>query len=194
FRRWLRVYVDYCTPECVYKNNNHNWQSLFLMCSGVVLGDTQVFERGLGYYQSGFHIQVERDGALPMEMWRKEKCATYTLMALEAMLQAAFIAGRHGHPEVLQLRSDAGTSLRDAVNCLVSFLEAPDTWQVERRRASGGPQPQNRPEDPSDWGWALELPCVWWGDDHYAKYMGRRPYGEGIRAYSLSYATLLFAR
>ena len=193
FHKWLKVYVAYCTGECFYKNNHHNWQSLFLMCAGHVLRDPGLFDRGLRYYQNGFRVQILRDGALPLELWRKEKCATYSLMALEAMLQGACIASRHGHPEILDLRSKEKGSLKDAVDCLVSFLDAPDTWQVNKRKSHTGFSRQNRPDDPSDWGWALEIPSSWWQDDKYLKYMTKRPYGEAVRAYTLTYSTLLFS-
>ncbi|MHB1462177.1 MAG: alginate lyase family protein [Armatimonadota bacterium] len=194
FRQWLRVYVNYCSHERMFKNNHYNWQALFMLCAGHVLQDNDVFTTGMRYFKKSIDYQILGDGSLALEMWREDKCGTYTLMALEAMVQGAHIAVVHGHPEVLTTRSRYGASMKDAVDCLVSFLDDPDHWQTNRRRFYVGYTKQNRPDDNSNWGWLQELPHVWWPDAKYPAYMQKRPYGLGDRAYTLNYSTLLFAR
>jgi hypothetical protein len=193
FRKWLKVYVDYCTTECVIKNNHHNWQSLFLMCAGHALQDKALFDRGVDYYKRGFRVQLAGDGAMPLELMREEKAATYTLMALEAMVQVAHIAMSHGHEDILEIRSNDKANLKDAIDCLISFLNDPDNWQTKARKRYSKVKMLNRPDNTSDWGWVLELPHFWRKDESYFRHMAKRPYGDGIRTYTLTYSTILFA-
>lgn len=190
FRQWLRIFVDYRLKEVWYKNNHHNWQVLFLLCAAHALEDPDLFNRALAYYQHGIQGQIRADGGLTRELWRKEKSGTYTLMALEAMVQAVHIAERHGCAELRGLRSSKGASLEDALDFYLKYLEDPAAWA----RFTNAKQ-LNTPREPSDWGYVLELPYRWWGKNAYLPFMGKRPYGfEVERCYTLDFATLLFAK
>ncbi len=124
-------------------------------------------------------------------MRRGEKAATYSLMALEAMEQAVFIAEQHGYHDLRELRSRAGGNLRDAVDTMRAFLDRPEAWA---RLVRVPVEHLRRPAQGSDWGWILELPYRWWGEDQYLPLLqGGRSYTEPERAYTLLYPTLYFA-
>jgi hypothetical protein len=189
FRDWLRPYVAYCRSEEWYKNNHHNWQVVFLMCAAHALEDADLFDLAVRYYRHGVSGQIRWDGALPRELWRREKSGTYTLMALEGMIQAVHIAERHGYEDLRELRSKEGGTLERALDFYVRYLEAPQEW-IKYTNA----KTLNAPADPSDWGYIFELPYRWWGTPAYQAHMQKRPYGFGVeRCYTLDFATLLFA-
>jgi hypothetical protein len=189
FRAWLRPYVDYHLGETLYKNNHHNWQVVFLLCAAQVLEDAPLFDRAVGYYRNGLDGQIRGDGALPRELWRREKCGTYTLMALEAMVQAVHIAEQHGYTNLRGLRSRKGGTLEKAVDFYLQYLKDPVAWAKNTNSAT-----LNAPKDPSDWGYMLEVPYSWWHNENYGPYMQKRPYGYAVeRCYTLDFATLLFA-
>jgi hypothetical protein len=189
FRAWLRPYVDYHLGEVLYKNNHHNWQVLFLLSAAQVLEDASLFDRAVNYYRNGLTGQIRGDGALPRELWRKEKCGSYTLMALEAMVQAVHIAEQHGYGDLRGLRSKKGGTLEKAVGFYLKYLEDPVAWAKNTNSAT-----LNAPKDPSDWGYMLEVPYFWWHNDSYLPCMKKRPYCYAVeRCYTLDFATLLFA-
>ncbi len=189
FRAWLRPYVDYLSGEVLYKNNHHNWQVVFLLCAAHVLEDPALFDRAVGYYRNGLRGQIRGDGALPRELWRKEKCGTYTLMALEGMVQAVHIAEQHGYDRLRTLRSNKGGTLEKALDFYLQYLKDPAAWA----KHTNAPK-LNAPNDPSDWGYVFEVPYAWWRNPDYLPYMQKRPYGYAVeRCYTLDFATLLFA-
>jgi hypothetical protein len=190
FQAWLKVYVNYHLEEVFYKNNHHNWQVVFLMSAAHALEDPALFERAVGYYKNGLRSQIAADGSLPREVIRQEKAGTYTLMALEAMVQAVHLGEIHGHPELRDLASDQGATLRDAIRFYQGYLSNPSDW-IKHTNA----ERLNLPEDPSDWGYVFELPYRWWRDPAYEPFMRKRPYGfEVPRCYTMEWATLLFGR
>ncbi len=189
FRAWLRPYVDYLHGEVMYKNNHHNWQVLFLLCAAHVLEDPALFDRAVNYYRNGISGQIRADGALPRELWRKEKCGTYTLMALEGMVQAVHIAGQHGYEGLSAVRSNSGGTLEKAVDFYLQYLKDPVAWAKNTNAPT-----LNAPKDPADWGYMLEVPYSWWHKSEYLPYMQKRPYGYAVeRCYTLDFSTLLFA-
>ena len=189
FRAWLKPFVAYCRSEVFYKNNHHNWQVVFLMCAGHALEDPELFQTGVNYYRHGIKGQIAKEGRLPKELRRREKAGTYTLMALEGMAQAVHLAERHGYSDLRNLRSSSGTTLKDAIDFYVKFLDDPVAWS----RYTNSKE-LNVPKDPSDWGYIFELPYRWWREDAYMAHMAKRPYGFGVeRCYTLDFATLLFA-
>ena len=188
FREWLRRYVDYHRREELYKNNHHNWQVLFLLTSAHALQDEALFHRAVRYYHNGIRGQIRGDGALPRELWRGKRSGTYTLMALEGMVQAVHIAEGHGIDHLRNLKSRRGGTLRDAVRFYTEYLGDPDTWRTHTNADE-----LNVPETIADWGWVFELPARWWGEEPFRPYLAKRPYGfEEPRVYTMEFATLHF--
>jgi hypothetical protein len=188
FRAWLRPFVDYSRGETLYKNNNHNWQVAFLMCAAHALEDATLFDRAVHFYRNGIKGQIRSDGALSKELWRREKSGTYTLMALEAMVQAVHIAEQHGYTDLRELRSKNGGTLGTAIDFYLQYLKDPTGWTKYTNAKT-----LNTPKDIADWGFMLEVPYSWWHKDAYLPFMQKRPYGYGVeRCYTLDFATLLF--
>lgn len=216
FSRWLRRFVDYHRSEELFHNNHHDWQALFLACAGHVLEDPALFDRALGYHRAANRVgTIARDGSLWRELVREEKAATYSLMALEAKVQLVVIAERHGVTDLRDARhgrrslasevllrvwirkpfgslpvpKDGGT-LRDGLNLLRDFVALPSSW--DRFRPLHRTQALNGPSGPQEWGWLWEVAYSWWRDPRDLQLVGG-PYGlTPARAYTLSYATLVF--
>lgn len=182
FADWLRRFVSYYLGEELYPNNHHNFQSLFLLCAGRVLRDDGLVERALRYYGRGLRVQIHPGGRLPRELRRGEKGSTYTLMALEAMVQFAVVAKNAG-VAVRDWTSAGDAGLQDAVGFLASFLQDPAAWP-------DGPE-RVYPSHPGEWGYLFEFPYLWWGEEEWEPLLSQRPYGHHNRAYTLLFATLL---
>jgi len=188
FRSWLRPFAGYCRKEVFYKNNHHNWQTVFLMCAAHALEDPALFDRAVQYYRHGIRSQIRADGGLPRELHRKEKAGTYTLMALEGMTQAVHLAERHGYTDLRAVRSRKGGDLERAIDFYIEYLRDPAGWAKHTNAGD-----LNKPDDPADWGYILELPNRWWKKDAYSPYLAKRPYGFDVpRCYTLDFATLYF--
>jgi hypothetical protein len=186
FTAWLRPFVTYMRVPDPFLNNHHNWRVLFLLCSAHALEDQRLFDRAVALHRDHLGAQIAPDGCMWLELIRGKKAATYSLMALEAMIQTVVIAERHGYAGL----RDHGGLLRSAVERLHRFVVDPDSWR--RYRWLTRTWPLNGPSAPSDWGWAFEAPAVWWGS---ARYQGTLASSYGLRpprAYTLSYARLLF--
>ena len=216
FVAWAKPFVDYCSREEIYKNNHHAWQVVFLASAGIATGDQSLFDRAMKYYRNGFDYYVAQDGSMWRELLRKEKAATYSLMALEAMVQFTHLAEGRGvnlknlvgkkrtffSTVALRVLSGkifsslptpkAGGDLRAAVNLLRDFIGDPKTWQAKYGKLVKSAT-INGPAAPTDWGWFFE-PCdKWWNDPTYKPLLAGAPYGiTPPRAYTLSYATLVF--
>lgn len=199
FAAWLRPFVDYHRREERFVNNHHPWQCLFLATAAHVTGDRALFDEAVRRYRRAFDIQVCRDGALGRELLRKEKAATYTLMALEAKLQLVIIAERHGHLGLrdlratrtpLRLRNPARPGLKEVVDHLAWFLDDPAAWTRAHRRVLRT-STVNGPARPAEWGWLFEAAHALWGDPRHLAYAADAPYGlTPPRAYTLAFATL----
>jgi hypothetical protein len=203
FETWLRRFVAYVQSrpgQFVDRwNNHHSWKTLFLMCAAHVLEDAPLFDDAVRAYRDGLARQVDPQGAMWRELIRGKKAATYTVMCLEAMVQTVVIAERHGYDltNLAVIRSAArpgpvggANGLKSALDLLADFIDDPVTWRrfllLTRTRTLNGPA------TPTDWGWLYELPAVWWGEPRYARLIAG-PYGaQPARAYTFSFATLLF--
>ncbi len=178
FRDWLQKFVKYYIREEFYPNNHHNWQSLFLLCASQALQDKELFERAISYYKGGLRVQIASEGRLPRELRRGEKAGTYTLMALEAMVQFVAVAENHGI-NLHDLKSRTGNTLKDAIDYLADFVIDPMSWQVQSSHDL------ITPAHPGEWGYLFVFPLHWWGEKDYEQVVGERPYGHHTRAYTL---------
>jgi hypothetical protein len=201
FVAWLRPFVAYYRDEEGYLDNHHAWQALFLAAAAHVTEDRALFAAAVDMYRHGLDSACLADGALGRELLRGEKAATYSLMALEAMLQTVAIAERHGYAGLRDLRATrtplglrlpgAGLTLADMVDDLADFLDAPTAWVHAHRLIL--PRTVNGPARPTEWGWLFELAYALDGDPRHAGYTAEAPYGlSPPRAYTLAFATLYF--
>ncbi len=185
---WLVPFVRYASRNIIYKNNHHAFQVLFLLCAAHVLEDAAMFHDAVQSYRRAFPRQVGRDGRLRRELWRGKRSGTYTLMALEAMLQSVLIAERHGYEGLRTMRSAAGATLQDAVCFYTEYLDHPGAWARHTNAST-----LNTPPTLGRWGWVFEIPYAWWRRDGYRRYMDEEPYGYSpSRSYTSEFMTLLF--
>ena len=216
FTKWLAPFINYRLSEERFVNNHQNWQVLFMGAAAHVTADQNLFNMAVGYYRDGMHHQqIAADGSMWRELARGAKAATYTLMALEAMVQFVAIANNHGVTDLRDVVADArdsedaflldevthlkhsgvasaGGTLLDAFNSLQQFLTDPAAWTARFQNVIGSPT-ANGPVSPSDWGWIFEVGNAWFPTQSFGSFLQDAPYGLlPARAYTLSYATLLF--
>ncbi len=220
FRKWLAPFVLYKLGEERFHNNHHNWQVLFMGAAAHVTEDQHLMNMAVAYYRNGMrHQQIAADGAMWRELARKEKAATYTLMALEAMVQFVTIAKNHGvnlRDVVCDKRkststdsfllswvtgfhssgvASAGGTLRATFGALRDFVNDKSAWNRWRNTINKDMKDVNGPADASDWGWVFEVGYAWFSDPSFLALMQKAPYGlQPERAYTLSHATLLFRK
>lgn len=219
FKAWLAPFINFELSEEKFKNNHHNWQVLFMGAAAHVTEDQNLMNMAVAYYRSGMHHQqIAADGAMWRELARKEKAATYTLMALEAMVQFVTIARNHGVNDLRDVVADsrksnsvdsyelsyvtgfhssgvasAGGTLHAAFDALRDFVNDKNSWNRWRNTINKDMKDVNGPADASDWGWFFEVGYAWFQDPSYLALMQKGPYGlQPERAYTLSHATLLF--
>lgn len=209
FVAWLRPFVDYCRQEVCFKNNHHDWQCLFLAAAAHVTQDRALFDLAMRRFRAAFAVKLCPDGALGRELLRGEKAATYTLMALEAMLQTVAIGERHGYAGLRDLTSTItvavpghgprgtpsstrapGATLRQAVDHLTDFVLDPQSWQRAHRLL---PSAVNGPASRTEWGWFFEMAHALWKDPRHLALCDDAPFGvTPPRAYTSAYTTICF--
>jgi hypothetical protein len=209
FVAWLRPFVDYARAEVLFKNNHHDWQCLFLAAAAHVTQDRALFDLAIRRFRAAFAVKLCPDGALGRELVRGEKAATYTLMALEAMLQTVAIGERHGYAGLRDLTSTIavavpghgpratpssrrapGATLRQAVDHLTDFVLDPQSWQRAHRLL---PSTVNGPSQQMEWGWFFEMAHALWKDPRHLALCDDAPYGvTPARAYTSAYTTICF--
>ncbi|MEZ0230893.1 MAG: alginate lyase family protein [Planctomycetota bacterium] len=219
FKKWLAPFVLYKLGEERFHNNHHNWQVLFMGAAAHVTEDQHLLDSAVAYYRNGMsHQQIAADGAMWRELARKEKAATYSLMALEGMVQFVTIAKNHGVNDLRDLVgakrkststdsfllswvtgfhssgvASAGGNLRAAFGAIRDFANDKNAWNRWRNTINKDMKDVNGPADASDWGWVFEVGYAWFQDPSYLALMQKAPYGlQPERTYTLSYATLLF--
>ena len=77
-----------------------------------MLEDSELFQTAVNDYRHGIGSQIAANGGLPRELRRAEKSGTYTLMVLEAMVQAVHIGEHHGYTDVSDLKSNKGGTIQ----------------------------------------------------------------------------------
>jgi hypothetical protein len=217
FKTWLAPFILYRLSEERFVNNHQSWQVLFMGAAAHVTEDQHLMDMAVAYYRDGMHHQqIAADGALWRELARGEKAATYTLMALEAMVQFVVIANNHGVTDLRDVVADArktdswddlelhfvtsfrssgvashGGNLENGLDALRDFIGDHTSWNrwqnvIQSSTIDG-------PASPSDWGWIFEAASAWWQDPSLLPLMQSAPYGlQADRAYTLEYATLVF--
>jgi hypothetical protein len=220
FKTWLAPFIHYRLSEERFVNNHQSWQVLFMGCAAHATEDQHLFDTAVAYYRHGLHHQqIAADGAMWRELARGQKAATYSLMALEAMVQFVVIADNHGVHDLRDAACDrrgsnsteafeleyitgffhhsgvasGGGRLRDAFDAIRNFVNDPTSWNrwhnVTQTYSIDGPA------GPQDWGWVYEVAQSWWQDGSYAPLVQAAPYGldaTSPRAYTLYDATLIF--
>lgn len=216
FRSWLAPFVSYRLSEERFENNHQNWQVLFMGAAAHVTADQHLMDMAVAYYRDGMHHQqIAADGAMWRELARGQKAATYTLMALEAMVQFVTIAANHGVTDLEDVQADGrdwddslaldyvthfhsshvsshGGTLRNAFDSLRDFLNDPAAW-TSRFQPTIRSATVDGPAAATDWGWVFEVANAWWYEPSYQPFLAGAPYGtDSTRAYTLEFSTLLY--
>jgi hypothetical protein len=202
FVAWLQPFIGYYRAEVGWRDNQHAWQALFLATAAHVTEDRALFDDAVARYRRNLDSAPLPSGTLGRELLRGEKAATYSLMAIEAMLQLVAIAERHGHAGLRDLRATRtplgtrhrgqGPTLHDVVDDLADLLADPGRWRRAHRVALLGKTPAG-PARATEWGWAFELAFALWEDPRHASLTAEAPYGlTPARSYTTAFATLHF--
>ena len=200
FKNWLRPFVEYVRRyEPVIPNNQLSWKALFLLNAGRVLEDTSIFCEGLKTLKCALRIQIARDGSMPLELIRKDRASTYTLMNLEALLQGIWIAENHGVDNLRGISSIFGGNIELACKNFIDFLIDPAKWHPRYRFIILSKEIRF-PGHPSDWAWIFEIPLNWFSDKKELEKemqdtIGDRIYGKyPPESYTMQFSTLIFRK
>ncbi|MBC7319572.1 alginate lyase family protein [bacterium] len=200
FRNWLRPFVEYIRNYDPFLPNNHlSWKAVFLLTAGRALEDTDIFCEGLNILRYALRLQIAKDGSMLFELIRKDRASSYTLMNLEALVQAIWIAENHGVFGLRETYSIFGGNIKSACSNFLEFLLDPERWHSRYSFAIRSEQIKI-PDYPSDWAWVFEIPLNWfYGDREITGLMkniiGSRIYGKvPPRSYTMQFATLLFRK
>lgn len=200
FRKWLKPFVDYMRSYDPFLPNNHlSWKAVFLLTAGRALGDINVFCEGLDTIRYALRIQMARNGSMPFELIRKDRASSYTLMNLEALVQAIWIAENHGVLSLRGIQSILGGDIKSACRDFIELLLDPIKWHSKYRVVIRSEQIRT-PDYPSDWAWVFEIPINWFLEDEGLTRTMKNIIGDRIyskyppRSYTMQFATLLFRR
>ncbi len=112
---WLdlaaRTLISYEKPTDT-GNNHHDWRALAATSIGVVASDDVLFRFGVDTYKQAIG-QLDKNGALPLEMERHERATHYQGFALQPLIVIAEFAERQGID--LYAYQSHGRTLRDAI-------------------------------------------------------------------------------
>lgn len=97
--RWIgqlaEAVEDSSTGETSRRNNHAYWNGLANMANGIVLSQKRLFDSGIAAYKLALS-EMRSDGALPLELERKEHALHYHNFALSPLIFIAELASRQG--------------------------------------------------------------------------------------------------
>ncbi len=200
FRNWLKPFVEYIRSYDPFLPNNHlSWKALFLLTAGRALEDVNIFYEGLEIIRYALRIQIAKDGSMPFELIRKDRASSYSLMNLEELVQAIWIAENHKVFNLRELLSIFGGNVRLTCRNFAEFLLDPTKWHSRYRLIIRSEQIRI-PDYPSDWAWVFEIPLNWFSEDEeltrtMRNLIDNRIYGKyPPRSYTMQFSTLLFRK
>ncbi|MFC3077615.1 alginate lyase family protein [Phenylobacterium terrae] len=161
----VRDYYDEKDPDQRSTRNNHRyWAGLAAAGAGVAAGSSRLLEWGLESGEVGLR-QVDRDGALPLELSRGKRALYYHAYALGPLMMLAEIGARNGR----SLYDFQGGALHRLVRFTLRGIEEPERVAAK----AGAPQePLGRDGGPFDAG------DVAWLEIYDARYRDRNPWAR----------------
>jgi poly(beta-D-mannuronate) lyase len=161
----VRDYYDDKDPDQRSARNNHRyWAGLAAAGAGVAAGSSGLLDWGLESGELGLR-QVDRDGALPLELSRGKRALYYHAYALGPLLMLAEIGARNG-------RSLYGTedgALHRLVRFTLAGIEQPQTVAA---KADAAQEPLGRD------GGAFDKSDVAWLEIYDARFRDRNPWSR----------------
>ncbi|HEX2559475.1 alginate lyase family protein [Phenylobacterium sp.] len=159
----VRDFYDEKDPEQRSARNNHRyWAGLAAAGAGVAAGSTRLLDWGLDSGELGLR-QVDRDGALPLELSRGKRALYYHAYALGPLTMLAEIGARNGR----SLYDVHGGALHRLVRFTLAGIENPERIA---QRAGAEQEPLGRNGGPFDAG------DVAWLEIYDARYRDRNPW------------------
>jgi hypothetical protein len=105
------------------RNNHHYWKGLAAIATGVISDDQELFGFGVQAYFDGIN-EIDKNGALPLEMARHELAIHYQAFAVEPLIPIAEFAERQ-HIPLSTYRSPTGKTIADAIDFLGAAVADP---------------------------------------------------------------------
>lgn len=88
------------------RQNHRYWGGLAIGAVGVAVGNRELLEFGVGSYKIGID-QVDKNGALPLELARDKKARDYHLHAIAPLIMIASLASVNGYEDIFDYRDGA---------------------------------------------------------------------------------------
>jgi hypothetical protein len=105
------------------KNNHHYWKGLAAVATGVISEDEGLFGFGVQAYFDGVN-EIDKRGALPLEMARHELAIHYQSFAVEPLILIAEFAETQ-HIPLSSYKSPSGHTIGDAIDFLGEAVADP---------------------------------------------------------------------
>ncbi|MGA3047297.1 MAG: alginate lyase family protein [Terracidiphilus sp.] len=105
------------------KNNHHYWKGLAAIATGVISNDEGLFGFGVQAYFDGIN-EIDKRGALPLEMTRHELAIHYQSFAVEPLILIAEFAERQ-HIPLSSYKSPSRKTITDAIDFLGEAVANP---------------------------------------------------------------------
>ncbi|MGA9673225.1 MAG: alginate lyase family protein [Terracidiphilus sp.] len=105
------------------RNNHHYWRGLTAIATGVISNDEELFGFGMQAYFDGIN-EIDKRGALPLEMARHELAIHYQSFAVEPLIPIAEFAERQ-HIPLSSYKSPSGKTIADAIDFLGEAVADP---------------------------------------------------------------------
>lgn len=166
--RLAEIVEDSSTGETSRRNNHAYWNGLTNMANGIVLNRKRFFESGIAAYRLALN-EMRSDGALPLELDRKEHALHYHNFALSPLVFIAEMAARQGinlyqekSPRSLGLSGDSEADIHKLADLVIRSLQDPQYF----KKFSSIPQAPRKGKI-SDYIGDLELT---WMEPYYARF------------------------
>jgi hypothetical protein len=112
------------TPKAAQERNNHHyWKGLAAIAAGVISADEGLFGFGVQAYFDGVN-EIDKRGALPLEMARHELAIHYQSFAVEPLIPIAEFAERQ-HIPLASYKSPSEKTIADAIEFLGEAVADP---------------------------------------------------------------------
>lgn len=105
------------------RNNHHYWKGLAAIATGVISEDEGLFGFGVQAYFDGIN-EIDKRGALPLEMARHELAIHYQAFAVEPLIPITEFAERQ-HIPLSSYKSPSGKTIADAIEFLGEAVADP---------------------------------------------------------------------
>lgn len=132
FFEWART-IAYDAKDQIYQNNFENWRHVFLASAAALTDDSALLNYVFDRYREVLPTQIEPSGLMHLE-YTRTRGLSYSLYAINAIIQTAEIARHHGVDLYTYMAptGDGPVGLKTALDYYAPFALNPDLWPYQQ--------------------------------------------------------------